>query len=120
MSARVVNAIPPTNTSLAGFAFGAMYPLLAPVLLLVPVHRGRCELLHTSLVVQKMIGHSKATCDGDHSYRTGSALSPCPLAEQGLNRDLDSTSGLQSFGCHLGTAFGPNITLSRLSASIRA
>src|SRR6478672_3660019 len=64
MSARVVNAIPPTNTSLAGFAFGAMYPLLAPVLLLVPVHRGRCELLHTSLVVQKMMGYSKATCDG--------------------------------------------------------
>jgi hypothetical protein len=38
-----------------GFDLGAMCPSWL-LLVLVPVHRGRCELLHTSLLVQKMMG----------------------------------------------------------------
>jgi len=69
MTARIIDAIPTANTNLAGLGFGAMYPLLAPVLVLMLPSGKTCELLHTSPVVQKMMGYSKTSCDGGHSYR---------------------------------------------------
>jgi hypothetical protein len=62
MTARVVSAIPTANKNLAGFGFGAMYPVLAPVLcwywypVLLRLSRERCELVHTPLLVQKIMG----------------------------------------------------------------
>jgi hypothetical protein len=67
MTARMVNAIPTANPNLAGFDFGAMYPppntstllVLVPSQYQLPSGEG-CELLHTSLVVQKMMGYSES------------------------------------------------------------
>jgi hypothetical protein len=53
---------------------GAMYAVLAPEPVLVPIITGMCEPLHILLIVQKMMGCSKAICDGDHSYRRRSAV----------------------------------------------
>jgi hypothetical protein len=49
-------AIPTANTNLGSFGFGAMFPLLAPVPVLLLPSGETCELLHTLVVVQKMMG----------------------------------------------------------------
>jgi hypothetical protein len=79
MIARMVNAIPTANTNLAGFGFGAMDPLLAPgtLLVVVPVlvlpSGKRCELIHTSVLVQKMMMYRKAA-NRAHGFRVGDLI----------------------------------------------
>src|SRR5262245_11691408 len=70
MTPRMVNAIPTANTNLSGLLFGAMFPLLAPACL-DQLPSEVCEPLHTSLLVQKMRGTWRVTCDGGHSCRGG-------------------------------------------------
>ena len=47
MTARMIDAIPTANTNLVSFGFGAMFPLLAPVPVLLMPSGETCELLHT-------------------------------------------------------------------------
>src|SRR5215831_4962108 len=63
--AATARTIPKTYASLAGSGFGAMCPLLAPDRMspcrtLEGLNGKMCELLHTSLVVQKMQFRSRA------------------------------------------------------------
>src|SRR5262249_43279898 len=74
-------SVPKTAASVTGFGFGATSPLLAARFEVIGLYGAAseemCELLHTSPVVQKMMGTCASTPQGARSAT--SALSALPL-----------------------------------------